>query len=64
MRKLLALLFVAAAFTFTACDKGGETANTADTVATDSAAVDPIAPAPVEADTAAGDTAAADTSAN
>lgn len=61
MRKLFALLFVAAAFTFVACDKKAETAeSTADTLAVDSVAVDPAPIAPVEEDTTA---AAADTTA-
>lgn len=60
MRKLFALLFVAAAFTFVACDKPSETTSTgADTTAIDSVAVDPAPQAPaddttaVEADTTA-----------
>jgi len=54
MRKLFALLFVAAAFTFASCEKkGGETSN-ADSVKTDSAASDVTMPA----DTAKVDTAA------
>jgi hypothetical protein len=54
MRKLFALLFVAAAFTFAACEKKGETTSNADSVKTDSAAADVAMPA----DTAKVDTAA------
>jgi len=49
MRKLLALLFVASAFTFASCGKGGETTNADSTNAvSDSVA----APDPLPADTA------------
>lgn len=58
MRKLFAILFVAAAFSFVACEnKGGETAKT-DTAST---TVDTVAadPQPQAVDTTAKDTAAA-----
>ncbi|MBX9852346.1 MAG: hypothetical protein K2X86_11395 [Cytophagaceae bacterium] len=59
MRKLFALLFVAAAFTFVACEKKGETTN-ADSAKVDSMpAADPTPVAP--ADSAKSDSVAADT---
>lgn len=45
MRKLLALLFVASAFTFASCGKGGETTTADSTTVSDSVAAPDPAPA-------------------